>query len=175
MVLLFVTSRHRCAHHWSFHVFVMTRTGLANVAHVSSSPRHGNNFFGALGRIHTSGIRFQSKDNSGYDLPPSLSPFCLLQVGITLRNASKSAQPLPTLILKALDEKQGGGFGWTSYDTGLVEGPFRPEHVKVTSLTHTLAVTGKVLTAAVEEFPSFSKDLQYIKVCILWPVHMPKC
>lgn len=94
------------------------------------------------------------------------------QVGITLRNASKGAQPLPTLILKALDEEEkekghgqgGGGFAWTSYETGLAVNPFRPEHVKVLSLTHSLAVTGKVLVTALEEFPSFSKGLQYLKV-----------
>eukprot|EP00903_Cladosiphon_okamuranus_P009432 g8993.t1 len=86
------------------------------------------------------------------------------EVGITLRNASKGAQPLPTLILKALDEQDGGGFGWTSYDTGMVANPFRPEHVEILSLSHSLAVTGKVLVAALEAFPSFSKGLQYLKV-----------
>lgn len=90
-----------------------------------------------------------------------------VQVGITLRNASKGAQPLPTLILKALDKQDGGGFGWTSYDTGMVVNPFRPEHVEVLSLTHSLAVTGKVLVAALEAFPSFSKGLQHLKVDVL--------
>lgn len=86
------------------------------------------------------------------------------QVGITLRNASKDAQPLPILTLEALDSSEGGGLVWKSYDTGLVEGPFRPEHIHILSLTHSLAVTGKVLVAALEEFPSFSKSLQYLKV-----------
>lgn len=92
------------------------------------------------------------------------------QVGITLRNASKGAQPLPTLILKALDKDDGGGFAWTSYDTGSVVNPFRPEHVHVLSLTHSLAVTGKVLVAAVEAFPRFSEGLQYLKVgiAVVW-------
>lgn len=59
---------------------------------------------------------------------------------------------------------------WTSYDTGMVQGPFRPEHVRILSLTHALAVTGKVLVAALEAFPSFSKSLQYVKVCtsMMW-------
>lgn len=105
----------------------------------------------------------------------------MIQVGITLRNASKGAQPLPTLILKAFDQQEGGGFGWTSYDTGLWANPFRPEHVKLLSLTHSLAVTGKVLVAALEAYPSFSKGLQYLKVgaavCLALPVGVPmmKC
>ncbi|CAB1105130.1 unnamed protein product [Ectocarpus sp. CCAP 1310/34] len=86
------------------------------------------------------------------------------EVGITLRNASKDAQPLPILTLEALGSSEGGGLVWKSYDTGLVEGPFRPEHIYMLSLTHSLAVTGKVLVAALEEFPSFSKSLQYLKV-----------
>lgn len=85
-------------------------------------------------------------------------------MGITLRNASKGAKPLPTLILKTLDEQDGGGLAWTSYDTGMVVNPFRPEHVEILSMTHSLAVTGKVLVAALEAFPSFSKNLQYLKV-----------
>eukprot|EP00752_Nemacystus_decipiens_P010629 g9467.t1 len=86
------------------------------------------------------------------------------EVGITLRNSSKSASPLPTLILNFLDERDGGGFAWTSYETGEAVNPFRPEHVEILSLTHSLAVTGKVLAAALEAFPSFSKGLQYLKV-----------
>lgn len=89
------------------------------------------------------------------------------QVGITLRNASKGALPLPTLILRTLDERDGGGFAWTSYDTGEAVNPFRPEHVEILSLTHSLAVTGKVLVAALEAFPSFSKGLQYLKVDVM--------
>ncbi|CAM9374487.1 unnamed protein product, partial [Hapterophycus canaliculatus] len=85
------------------------------------------------------------------------------QVGITLRNASKGAQPQPALILKSLHPSEGG-LVWTSYDTGLVQMPFRPEHVRIVSLTHALAVTGKVLVVALEAFPSFSKSLQYVKV-----------
>lgn len=94
-------------------------------------------------------------------------PLLRHQVGITLRNASKDAQPLPIMTLEALDSSEGGGLVWKSYDTGLVEGPFRPEHIYVLSLTHSLAVTGKVLVAALEEFPSFSKSLQYLKVGVL--------
>lgn len=63
-----------------------------------------------------------------------------------------------------MDPSQGEGLVWTSYETGLIEGPFRPEHVKRLALTHSLAVTGKVLVAALEEFPAFTKDLQYLKV-----------
>lgn len=92
------------------------------------------------------------------------TPGLLLQVGITLRDASKGAVSLPVLILKPMDPSQGDGLVWTSYDTGLIEGPFRPEHVQRLSLTHSLAVTGKVLVAALESFPAFTKDLQYLKV-----------
>lgn len=94
-------------------------------------------------------------------------------MGITLRNASEGAQPLPTLILKALDEQDGGGFSWTSYDTGKAVNPFRPEHVEVLSLTHSLSVTGKVLVAALEAFPTFSKGLQYLKVRVLIGLSVP--
>ncbi|CAM9439260.1 unnamed protein product [Laminaria digitata] len=86
------------------------------------------------------------------------------EVGMTLRDASKGAAALPVLILKPMDPTQGGGLVWTCYDTGLIEGPFRPEHVKRLALTHSLAVTGKVLAAALESFPAFTKDLQYLKV-----------
>lgn len=101
-----------------------------------------------------------------YLLPPLSveTPGLPLQVGITLRNASKGADALPVLILKPMDPSQGGALVWTSYETGLIEGPFRAEHVKRLSLTHSLAVTGKVLVAALEAFPTFSKDLQYLKV-----------
>lgn len=85
-------------------------------------------------------------------------------MGITLRNASPDSPHLPVLILKSLHSSEGGGLAWTSYDTGLVEGPFRPEHVEKLALSHSLAVTGKVLVAALEKFPAFSKDLQHVKV-----------
>lgn len=61
---------------------------------------------------------------------------------------------------------------WTSYETGSVQGPFRPEHVKILSLTHSLAVTGKMLLAALERFPAFSEGLQYLKV---WPDGCAAC
>lgn len=111
--------------------------------------------------------------------PVSRLPVCVLpcpfsspvKVGITLRDASKGAQPLPILILKEMDKKEGdgaGGLAWTSYETGEAVNPFRPEHVELLSMTHSLAVTGKVLVAALEAHPSFSKGLQYVKVRALF-------
>lgn len=91
-------------------------------------------------------------------------PFWTKKVGITLRSASPDSPQLPVLILKNLHSSEGGGIAWTSYDTGLVEGPFRPEHVGRLALTHSLAVTGKVLVAALEMYPGFAKGLQHIKV-----------
>lgn len=85
-------------------------------------------------------------------------------MGITLRDASKGAQALPVLILKTMHPDEGGGLAWTSYDTGLVEGPFRSEHVEKLTLTHALAVSGKVLVSALEASPEFSEKLQHIRV-----------
>ena len=101
--------------------------------------------------------------------------FVFDQVGITLRDGSKDSQQLPVLILKTEHPSKGSGLVWTSYETGLVEGPFRPEHVERLALTHTLAVTGKVLAAALEAHPAFSKRLHYMKVKILHQVCAVVC
>lgn len=68
------------------------------------------------------------------------------------------------LILKTEHPSEGSGLVWTSYETGLVEGPFRPEHVNRLALTHSLAVTGKVLAQTLEAHSSFNDNLHYIKV-----------
>lgn len=85
-------------------------------------------------------------------------------MGITLRNASSGSATQPVLILKNQTPEEGEGFVWTSYDTGLVEGPLRLDFIPRLAVTHALAVTGKVLSSALDEFPSLSKLLQHIKV-----------
>lgn len=88
----------------------------------------------------------------------------MYQVGITLRNTSPDSPTQPVLILKNQSPDEDSGFVWTSYNTGLVEGPLRPDFVSRLALTHTLAVTGKVLSAALDQFPALLKLLQHIKV-----------
>lgn len=90
--------------------------------------------------------------------------FCVRQVGITLQSATPGAPTQPVLILNKESPEEGTGFVWTSYDTGLVECPLRPDFVPRLARTHTLAITGKILSAVLEEFPTMSKHLQHIKV-----------
>lgn len=95
-------------------------------------------------------------------------PCTPLQVGITLQDALPGSPLQPVLIL---EHKKGGGEGkelvWSSYETGAVVAPLEADKLETLAASHSLAVTGKVLSAALEAFPTLSKRLEHIKVCML--------
>lgn len=94
-------------------------------------------------------------------------------MGITLKAASQDSEKLPVLILtqdsssSSSSSAEASRFVWTSYDTevaGSVERPLEIDNMKRLAASHTLAVTGKVLSAALEALPKLSNELQHLKV-----------
>lgn len=86
------------------------------------------------------------------------------QVGITLQDALPNSPAQAVLILKNDISNEAGGLAWTSYDTGSVVEAFSPEMIPMLAKSNSLAVTGKVLAAALEAFPELSRELRHIKV-----------